>query len=409
MEALPVVMTGAAFTSVTEEEVISRVDKLIDDVVLALTTTPRGPKEKSVILKVGSPTMEFEGKDLLEAAEVMNKAFLENSWGDGFPIIPPTRESVARMLTGTSRQPDEVVAILEPGMGLASVEKIAINAVMAGCAPGHLPVLIAAVEAIAEPRFNLRMVAMSTSPGAPLLVINGPIAKELKINSGRCALGPGAQSQANTVIGRALRLILMNIGKAYPGIMDMDTIGSPIKYSMCIAENEERNPWQPFHVEQGYDKETSTVTAFGIGSLFDTVETAQAHAEGILTTIANTINGLGFGGITSYLYENRFWHNVVLMCPDHAAIIASDGWSKSDIKRYLYEYARLPWRVVRNREPFIDRLAPAWRWLEKAPDELMLPITGGPDWFHIVVVGGPVGKGLYCTGNSIPVTKEIRK
>ncbi len=409
MKALPVVTTGAAFTSVTEEEVISRVDGLIDDVIHALTTAPGVPEEKTTLSAMGPPTLTFEGEDLLDAIELMNKAFLQKGWGDGFPIMPPTQAAVAKMLRGTSRQPDEVVAILEPGMGLASVEKIAINAVMAGCAPGHLPVVIAAVEALADPRFNLRMVAMSTGPQTPLLIVNGPIAKELKINSGRGALGPGAQSHANTVIGRALRLIMMNIGKAYVGIMDMDTIGSPNKYSMCIAENEEKNPWQPFHVEQGYDKETSTVTAIGIESQLEINEMANTHAEGILTTYANTINCVGASSSTTHLRENRLFHNVILMCPDHAALIASDGWSKYDVKRYLYEYARLPWRVVKNKEPFIERFAQAWKWLQGAPDDMMLPIIGAPEWLHIVVVGGPVGKGSYCTGLGLPVTKEIRK
>src|ERR1051326_5375040 len=159
-----------------------------------------------------------------------------------------------------------------PGFGMATVRALAANAVMAGCRPEDLPVLIAAVEAMADPVINLRMKSMSTGPQSPLLVVNGPIAKRLGINSGRCALGPGALSYANTVIGRAVRLIMMNVGHCYPDVSDLDTIGSPIKYSMCVAENEDANPWTPYHVDLGYDREQSTATihfVYGLCELHD--------------------------------------------------------------------------------------------------------------------------------------------
>src|SRR5262249_16371069 len=156
--------------------------------------------------------------------------FLERQWGDGFPLVPPTCQAVTRMLAGTRRSPKDIVAVLEPSFGIATVEKIAINAVMARGKPEHMPLLLAAVEAISDPYFRLRHVAVGTSPFTPMLVVNGPIAKRIGMNSSTCCLGPGAPSAVNTAIGRALRLVMMNVGGCYARITDMDTIGDSNKY-----------------------------------------------------------------------------------------------------------------------------------------------------------------------------------
>ena len=177
---------------------------------------------------------------------------------------------------------------MEPDKGIATAEKIAINCVMAGCEPEHLPVVIAAIEAMHEPEFGVTVVAQSTGPHAPLLLINGPIVKEIGLNYGMCALGPGKYSWANTAIGRAIRLVMMNIGHCYPRFRDMDTIGSPNKYSFCAAENEDENPWEPFHVEKGFSRDTSCVTVFPCASFIDVSDLESSTPEQCLMSFAGT-------------------------------------------------------------------------------------------------------------------------
>jgi hypothetical protein len=324
---------------------------------------------------------------------------------------------VELMLRATRRPADEVVAVLEPGFGVATVEKIAINCVMAGCLPEHLPVLVAAVEAVAEPKFFLRIAAMSTGPHAPLMLVNGPIAKELGINSGRCAIGPGSQNYANVVIGRALRLIYMNIGQAYPGVMDLDTIGSANKFSLCLAENEAANPWSPFHVERGYDRDTSTVTVMTVYAQSDVFDFFNTTPEGILNTVASAATNAAIASTGRWLEGT--WadpktkvkildRNLLLLCPEHAAIIAKHGWSKADIRNYLYHHARLPFRVLRsNREPSTLLAGrPDLQWLTQHP-ELELPLVELPECYEIAVVGGAAGRSMYFYGAHEAITKPI--
>jgi hypothetical protein len=206
-------------------------------------------------------TLTYRGDDALDAWAAMSRDFLRRGWSDGFPVVPPTNRAVDRVLRGTRRDPAEVVATLEPGFGLATVEKLAVNAVMAGCGPELLPLLIAAVRCLAEPKMYLRNKAMSTGPHAPLVLVNGPRARAAGLNAGMCALGPGAPSAANTTLGRAVRLAMMNVGHTYVGISDMDTIGSPLKYACCCAENEAESPWAPYHVGRGHPSTSSTGSA----------------------------------------------------------------------------------------------------------------------------------------------------
>lgn len=188
----------------------------------------------------------------------VNELFYKRGWTDGLPIVPPTIGKVEEMLRYTDRPRYEVVGELDPLKGQATVEKIAVNAVMAGCRPEYLPIVIAAVEAIAEPDFNLRGVQTTDENVTPLLIINGPIARQLDVNSGFGALGPGWQ--ANATIGRAIRLIMNNIGGGWPWAVSLAGIGQPGRYTLCLAENEQQNPWEPLHVELGYDKDVSVVT-----------------------------------------------------------------------------------------------------------------------------------------------------
>src|SRR5262245_12587439 len=239
---LPLAVFPRPFTNQAAADIETMIDDGFEQIIAALTGVPQ-PVAAKTARGMMAPLLSYEGQDLLVCFERMNEAFLELGWADGFPLIPPTRDRVDRMLSGANRyQPDAKIAVLEPGFGVATVEKIAINAVMAGCRAAHLPIIIAAIQCLAEPKMILRMLAMSTGPHAPLILVNGPEARRVGLNSGCCALGPGAPSWVNTVIGRAVRLCMMNIGHTYPGVADMDTVGSPTKYSLCVAEREEASP-----------------------------------------------------------------------------------------------------------------------------------------------------------------------
>ncbi|HEY4300777.1 MAG TPA: UGSC family (seleno)protein, partial [Candidatus Didemnitutus sp.] len=209
---------------------------------------------------------------------------------DGLPVIPPTEERVARMMRGIELAPEREIAVLPPRGGRATVEKIAINAVMAGCLPEYLPVLVAAVRAMAQPQFNLIGIQTTTNPVAPLALINGPIRGRIGVHCGAGALGPGWR--ANATIGRALRLILINIGGAMPGEIDKSILGMPGKYSLCLGELEESSPWEPFHVEQGHSAGTSTVTLLSVQGT-QSCAASYLEPESILRMLSDTMATFG--------------------------------------------------------------------------------------------------------------------
>jgi hypothetical protein len=415
---LSFVVAESTFTSHPPQEIRSMVDAMIDDVVGSLTGAERtNAPAANEVTRIADEYLEFSGEDSLRAMEEMNEKFLEYGWGDGFPLYAPTADRVAAMLTGTKRKPDEVVAHLEPGFGIGTVELIAANAVMAGCKPEHMPVLIAAIECIADPRINLRIKAMSTGTQAPMIVVNGPIRERIGLNSRGCALGPGAPSRVNTAIGRALRLCMMNIGHTYPNITDMDTIGSPTKYSMCVAENEEQSPWEPYHVGLGYAAEQSTVTVhfnYGYSELHD----FESHtAESLIDVFASAAmnratNPTGFW-LTGRRADPRAEteekeHNFVIICPEHAEIFERDGWSRRDVQEALFKKARVSFAdLMMTKEPKSFKAShPELAWLFGSPDTL-LPVVEDPDCFDVLVVGAKAGRGQLHWGCGGPVTKVI--
>jgi hypothetical protein len=395
------------------------VEATIDEIVAGLTRAVDISEPVSEIVSVEEEMLHFDGADLLEAAERMNRRFLEHGWGDGFPLVPATPPAVERMLAATRRAPSDVIGHLEPGLAPATVHKIAVNAVMAGCRPEHLPVVIAATQCLAEPRMMLRIMAMSTGPHAPLIVVNGPIARELKINAGVCALGPGAPSYANTVIGRALRLVMMNVGHTYAGVSDMDTVGSPTKYSMCVAENEAVSPWTPYHVDKGFAPEASTVTVHfsqGITELHDFQNHQPERLIEVFCTVARNIAYTPAGGwLLGHKADPRVGveardHMFMLMCPEHADNFAAAGWSKDRVREAMYRGAQQPFRLLMlQKEPKAFLAAhPELQWLLDRPETVM-PIVETPDCFEIAVVGGQAGRGAFLFGCGEPVTKLVER
>ncbi len=329
-----------------------------------------------------------------DSLEEINKLFLENGWSDGLPIIPPTEEVVEKMLSGTNRNPADIIAAVPLIWGEATVEKIAINAVMAGCLPDYLPILITAVAAMCEEPVNLYGIQATTHPASILLIINGPVAKELDINSKSGAFGPGWRS--NATIGRAIRLILMNIGGAFPGKTDMSTQGQPCKYTFCIAENEEENPWEPLHIERGFEASSSTVTVVPAENPHNINEHCATTAEEVLTTIASTIATMGNNDV---LLQNG--EPIIALGPEHAAMIAKDGFSKNDIKAFIHEKARIP------RKRFFK--SAIQRYYADLDEDALIPITSKKEDIIVIVVGGP-GKHssfLPTFGRSRSVTRAL--
>jgi hypothetical protein len=306
----------------------------------------------------------------------INELYQERGWTDGLPIVPPTEERVAAILRTTARPPREVVAVLPPRQGEATVERLAINAVMAGCRPEYFPVLLAAVEAVADPAFNLDAVQATTHPVTPLIIVNGPIARQIGLNAGYNAFGQGFR--ANVSIGRALRLVLMNVGGGIPGSGDRSTQGNPAKIAYCVAENEAANPWQPLSVEAGFAPDASTVTAFPCEGPHNIQDHFSTTGLGILRTVAGA---LGQAGSNNLL--DRGWP-LLSLGPEHAATIARDGYGKRDVKAFLFQHARFP----------LGRLGDDYQRQQRerhgvsADPATMVPIVESPDHLTVIVVGG---------------------
>jgi hypothetical protein len=317
---------------------------------------------------------------LEDRLEAVDAHFRERGWTDGLPIVPPTPERVLRMLDGVDADPDLVLGKIPPLWGPATVEKVAVNAVMAGCAPEAMPVLVAALEAMQEPAFNLYGVQATTHPVAPLLIVHGPAAARLGMHAGAGVFGPG--HRANATLGRALRLCLLNLGGARPGAGDMATQGSPAKYTYAVAERTEASPWGPLHASLGFEADESVVTVYGGEAPHNVNDHVSQRAPGLLAVIADTAATLG-SNVGWYLSQSQL---LVVLGPEHAATIAEDGFGRADVQRFLHEHARIP---LRRR-----KIGGMWgihdwpRWMDTADDDAPLPIVPGPEDVLVMVAGG---------------------
>lgn len=317
---------------------------------------------------------------LVDDLVVVNDYFYDNGLSDGLPIVPPTPERVDAMLEFSDRDRTASLGAFPPSFADLTVELVAVNAVMAGCQPEFLPVIITALEAMLEEKFNLLGVQATTHSVAPLVIVNGPIAAELSINSGAGLFGPGWR--ANATIGRAIRLVLLNVGGAYPGSTDKSTFGSPAKFAFCIAENVAESPWTPWHVENGFSADDSTVTVVGCDAPHNINDHGAQHAEELMITVASSMAIAGCNDI--YLTGNP----VVVFSPEHASTVARDGWDKARVRQYLYDFARVP--MTEFNKPNIVRFGPIRPSFFDNPEEHeSVPLVEGPDDFTILVAGGP--------------------
>jgi hypothetical protein len=364
-----------------EKDIEAGVKAALDDIIAALTKPLTNEEKSPTPMQAEKSTgVIFKGN-----LEEVNRFFYQRGWTDGLPIIPPTEEAVAEMMTGTDLSPDHVVAKIVPRMGKATVRKIAINAVMSGALPTYMPILIAATEALADNKARFDMYEVSTGSWAPFWMINGPIRNDVMINCSTGSLSPG--DMANAAIGRTMGLIVKNIGGARKAIEDMGVIGNPGKYTMVIGEHEEESPWEPFHVERGYNKEDSTVAVYFPNNFYQTIP-MQTNAKGIADTLVNMLYG---GGMVGYV-----------LIPSHAKILASEGWTKRKLKEYIAEHA-FSKRVsdAPASPPGQDRGPQVWEPRRMITDleNLVIFVAGGPGAFMAVLtaVGGVGNLGSFFT------------
>ena len=305
---------------------------------------------------------------------------------DGLPVVPPTAARVAAAVATSGRRPDDLVAEMPPRFGRATVQKIAINAVMAGCRPEYFPVVLAAVDAICDERFCLLGVSGTTDAVTPLVIVNGPIRKTLDINSGAGVFGPGWR--ANATIGRAVRLCWVNIGGAQPGVISMSTFGGPSRYSYCIGENEEASPWEPLHVEHGFDATDSTVAALAAESPQVVADTRSRSGPDLLTTIVRSVE------VVAHHKAVGLGDTALVFSPEHVKTLAADGWSKSRVREFLWERLRKPVRdLVAGRdggEGLSDEVLAAFP--DGARSEALVPKFQSPECLKLLVAGGAAGR-----------------
>jgi hypothetical protein len=346
-----------------------------------------------------TPILDVDAADEAEFQRVA----LANGWSDGLPVIAPTPDRVAAMLAALDAPPDFSLGRVPPAGRAATLDVLAANAVMAGCEPRWFPVVVAAVSAALDPAFNLESMVPTTHPVSTFVCVNGPAVRALDYNGGANALGPG--NAANATTGRALRLVLQNVGGGRAPDVDRSTQGGPAKYTYCAAENEAANPWAPLHVERGFRRDESVVTVFGGSAPTNIVDYVSKTAEGILYTAASTIAGTGSNNA---YYMGQL---VLFLAPEHARTIAASGWRKSDVRMFLYDMARNSLRDLKRGGMWGMQYWPPW--FATVDDDHRLPLVEHPDDIVVIVLGG-AGRQSCCmhawtgttTGISRPVLTE---
>ncbi|MGB1252041.1 MAG: thioredoxin [Candidatus Promineifilaceae bacterium] len=326
----------------------------------------------------------------------------ERGWSDGLPVVPPTPERVWRMLQGTSRKPNEVVGIIPPDLTQCTVEKVAINAVMAGCKPEYMPVVLAAVEAACVDEFNMHGLLATTYFSSPIVIVNGPIAAKIGMNSGGNALGQG--NRANATIGRALQLIIRNIGGGKPGGVDRATLGYPGKYTFCFAEREHDSPWKSLATQRGFAEGVSTVTLIAGGGVHGVMDQLSRTPEGLADSFARSLRSVAHEKIAFATDA------LLVVSPEHGRIFREAGWSKQQlIDKIQTLTTRKGSDIIRGADGNAEGLPAhfAAATLPKfRPNGLNIVYAGGTAGMFSAIIGGWVNSG---SRGSSPVTVEIKE
>ncbi len=342
-------------------------------------------------------TMTAKRHRVADVGDAMEFCF-QQGWTDGLPVVPPTEERVRAMLEAARLDPKQEIGYVAHRAVSITAEKVAINAVMAGCKAEYLPVVMAAVEGIADPAWSYHGPGTSTGGAAVLMIVNGPVARELDINAGDNLFGPGWR--ANLTIGRAVRLVMRNVCGSLPGLLDRGTLGHPGKLSYVIAENEADSPWTALHVERGFRPEQSAVTVVAADAPHQFYNQLSSTAEGVLTTLADDMR------ISGNVMGQAYY--TVVLAGEHMRTIAKDGWSKKEIRTFLFEHTR-------NTHAHLKQTGRMSGAIQPGDETALRPLVISPEHILVVAAGGRAGAfSCYIPGwgsarNSEAVTKEVKR
>ncbi len=353
-------------------------------------------------MATSTPPLTSRRVQVADSYQALQDYCWQLGWTDGLPVVPATEAAVREMLLAYGQDPATSFGLMQPRNAKVTLEKLAINSVMAGCLPEHFPVVVAAVKAALREEFNLAGQAATTGGAAQVVIINGPVARALGINGDAACFGPGFR--ANAVIGRALRLAVRNLGGLVPGEMDKATQATPGRYSYCFSENEERSPWEPRHLELGYPASASTVTVVGVRGVYPVMETTVATGTEVMATVVGTMKAVG---VPNYYQLGTRSHIVLVLCPEHAADIASSGLSKADVREYIYQNARMPLVQLKDLGHYGNRTWPVW--IDETDPDTLVPIVSAADDIVVLVAGGDGRHSAWFSGWGVTrlVTEEI--
>jgi hypothetical protein len=360
-----------------------------------------GVRER-LIARYGDPGLKSREIVVGEYDDPFETCF-ERGWSDGLPVVPPTDERILRMLGGTDRKPDEMVGLIPPNLSPCTVEKVAINAVMAGCKPEYMPVVLGVLEAALDPLFVLHGLLCTTHFSGPLVIINGPAARAVGMNSGVNALGQG--NRANATIGRALQLIVRNVGGGLPGAIDRATLGNPGKYTFCFAEDESDPEWEPLAQRRGIDAGKSAVTLFHGEGVHGFIDQKSRTPEELVRSLAMGLFGVGHPKLCDA------GNAVLVLSPEHYRIFKDGGWNRRRIEDELYQALKRPGRdLVWGAQDVAEGLPPslADKVVDKfqpMPDGVLIVRAGGPAGLFSAIIGGWPGQRVRAECQA--VTREI--
>jgi hypothetical protein len=301
------------------------------------------------------------------------EAYYERGWTDGLPVVPPSEKSIRATLDAAGLRGDEVLGEIAGRNTIVTADKVAINVVLAGCKPEYMPVVVAAIRGLCHPDFAYHGPASSTGGSAMVTIVHGPIAQRLGVNAGNNAFGQG--TRANATIGRAVRLTMMNVMQTRPGLLDRATLGNPGKYSFCFAENADESPWPPLHVERGLRREDSAVTMYASNSLYQVYNQLAATPEPLLLCVSDALSNLGVSNIKG------FNQSLLVFAGEHTEVLAKNGWSKDDVRRFLVERARRTVADFKRAARLPGEVEPkddtTWRYLFERPEDILIVCAGG--------------------------------
>ena len=349
-------------------------------------------------VRFGRSSLRSRRVELAELEDEM-EALFDRGWTDGLPVVPPTEARVVRMLAGTSRAPNEVVAVIPPDLVECTVEKVAVNAVLAGCKPEYLPVVLAAVEAACTDDFNMHGLLATTWFSGPLVVVNGPIRREVGMNSGINAMGQG--NRANATIGRALQLVVRNVGGGRPGEVDRATLGNPGKYTFCFAENEEESPFEPLSTMHGVDAGTDAVTLFAAAGVQGVVDQLSRTPESLCLSLAAALR------VVAHPKLAIAFDAMLVLSPEHGRVFREAGWDRTRFLAHMDELLTLPGSELAQGAggiaegmpaAFCEGTLPKFR-----PGGLLVAHAGGGAGLFSAIIPGWASGGL----GSQAVTKEV--